>query len=338
MPAELEVTEFDLSPSRERDDVETPAAIVATHTTNPPVPVSLDTRGVTRQAKQRTFEFSRQLVREQLVARLLTSSRPDFAAKLAECHSRKTVKRCTNCNTISTFYNRCDLNYCPSCQPRLSRERAESIEWWTKLIKQPKHVVLTARNSATLTKNALQGYKSALKKLLRRSLAREWAGGCYSLEITNEGRGWHVHFHLLVDARWIDQAQLAKVWGALVGQDFAIVHVTDCRGQDYLREVTKYAVKGTDLAKWPPEEIVTYIAATRGVRTFGTFGTLFKRNAEFREWLQDLQHKDIACPCGCTKFQFISEEEWEWHEATSSLGAPPVRTPAPVPDAQLAFI
>ena len=313
-------TEWDFTPENQRQDIG--AA---------PSPVKLDTRGSTPHVVQKRFEFDRHLVRHQVIDRLLSAGAKDLAEPLQRCHTDRVIKRCTSCDTISTFWNRCDKSYCPSCQPRLSRERKESIEWWTHQITQPKHIVLTCRNSHTLTKDAILGYKGALRRLLHQKIARHWKGGCYSLEITNEGRGWHVHFHILTDARWVDQPALAQAWGKLVGQDFAIVHVQDCRGKDYLREVTKYAVKGTDLATWEPADVVTYIRAMSGVRAFGTWGTLFKRNAAFREWLHDLQRQVEPCPCGCTKFEIMSEDEWDWYCAAHGTHPPPAPAPAPAP-------
>jgi hypothetical protein len=130
--------------------------------------------------------------------------------------------------------------------------------------------------------------------------------------VTNEDRGWHLHLHALIDCRWIDQVELSTVWAKIVGQDIAIVHVSDCRDGQYLREVSKYAVKGTDLATWPSTTLGQYVKAFTGVRTFGTFGTLRNRKKAFKEW-QALNEADAAaCPCGCVHFKLFTEKEWEW--------------------------
>lgn len=200
---------------------------------------------------------------------------------------------------------------------RLSRERKTAVEWWTQSIKQPKHVVLTVRNADVLTKQYVQTIKSAFSRLRRTKFARNWTGGFYSVEVTNESRGWHVHIHALVDAKWIDARELSQQWAKAVGQEFAIVKVKDARGADYLAEVTKYAVKGNDLSRWSSPDIVAFIDAFDGVRTFGVFGTLYGKRTEFREFLDQLQRLRIRCDCGCERWRIMSDQEFEWNETVS---------------------
>jgi Replication protein len=210
---------------------------------------------------------------------------------------------------MSKFYNRCDRLWCPLCTPRLGRERKKSVEWWTQEITQPKHVVLTARNSADLTRETVRAFKAAFARLRRSKFAKNWRGGFYSLETTNEGRGWHLHLHALIDARYIDARQLAIEWARCIGQDFAIVKVKDARDRSYLQEVTKYVVKGSDLAKWTGQEIAMLVDSFTGVRTFGVFGTLYGKRTEFREWIDALQLQSRACQCGCRNFRLLTENE-----------------------------
>lgn len=278
--------------------------------------VKLETRGATSHAEQRLLWSKQTIFKSTIVAKLRSVKAHDLAEKLDDCHTKVTVAQCTGCRSVSKFYNRCELFYCPECQPRLARERKESVEWWTKTIPQPKHVVLTVRNVDTITKSYVQWFKACFSKLRRMKFARNWQGGFYRLEVTNEGRGWHLHLHALIDAKWIDSGQLAKKWGDIVGQDFAIVKVKDVREKSYLEEVTKYAVKGSELAGWQASDIRAFIEAFSGVRTFGVFGSLYGKRTEWREWLDSLQADGFRCKCGCDSFKFYDENEWEWHEAT----------------------
>jgi hypothetical protein len=122
------------------------------------------------------------------------------------------------------------------------------------------------------------------------------------MEITNESRGWHVHFHLLVDADWIDQQTLAVQWGKLVDQDYAIVKVKDCREVSYLQEVTKYAVKPAQLLEWPGNELCALIDSVKGTRMFGAFGSCFKDRSKVKQLLADVdatKPDNSKCPqCG----------------------------------------
>lgn len=279
-----------------------------------PAPIRLETTGVTSQSKQSEL-FNRQLLYKSSVeAKLREAGMLDAAETLAECHSRQSWAQCTNCSRVKTFWNRCDNFFCPACQPHLSRERADSIRFWTRYVKQPKHVVLTARNSATITFKQVKLFKLAITRLRRSKLARNWRGGCWSLEVTNEGRGWHLHAHLLVDSDWIDKPSLAVKWGQLVGQDFAIVDVADCREKDYLKEVTKYAVKGSELARWTPNDIAHFIHAFQKQRTFGVFGSLYGKRGDWKEWLAIECAERKRCECGCEQWRIYSETEWASRE------------------------
>jgi len=233
------------------------------------------------------------------------------------------------------FFNRCEQKFCPICAARLARERRETVEWWTKQIPQPKHVVLTTRNSETLSREKVRAFKAAFAKLRRQKFARNWLGGFYSLEVTNEGRGWHLHLHALINARFIPADVLAREWGKLVGQEFAIVKVKDCRDRSYLGEVTKYAVKGQQLAGWSGPDIATLFDAFERVNCFGTFGALFKLRAEFREHLDAIQSEPAACPCGCTTFRILDESSFEFEECRREIDAAPRPPPrcgvTPVP-------
>jgi hypothetical protein len=287
-------------------------------------PVKVQTKGVTPQKSQRELWAPQTIHRLSLAVKLRAAGHDEDADKLEHCHTQITVARCASCGTGRKFLNRCDLFFCPSCQPRLSFERRKSVEWWAERIDQPKHVVLTVRNTDTITKQHVVDLKEAFTRLRRSKLCRHWRGGFYSVEITNEGRGWHLHLHVLVDCKWIPADQLAIGWEKATRGAGYIVKVKDCRRADYLAEVTKYAVKGSQLAGWPAEDCAAFVTAFRGVRTFGVFGLLYKARHEWRAWLDSLQSEKSVCPCGSTHFVFESEGEYEWWTETHD---PPAQHP-----------
>lgn len=295
----------------------------------------LETRGVTSHRSQSVM-WEREIVfKESILAKLKGIGKAHLAGKMSECHSIETYKRCTGCRKLSKFFNRCELFFCPVCAPRLSRERKQAIEWWTKRVNQPKHLVLTVRNTSDLTQEYVKFLKTQLAKLRRSKVFKAVKGGFYSMEVTNEGRGWHVHFHLLIDAPWLCMPDVSEAWGRLNGQDFAIVKIKDCRGADYLKEVTKYAVKGSELASWKPQDIATFISTFDGVRFFGVFGSLYGKRTEWREWLRCIQDIKPVCTCGCDSWRLLSPEELLWEEETKGglTGQPPPK-PSQVPITQ----
>src|SRR5262249_49612364 len=157
--------------------------------------------------------------------------------------------------------------------------------------------------------------------------ANNWLGGLYSLEVTCEHKGWHLHAHLLVNAKWIDPRELSRQWAQIVGQDFAIVYVRDARQRDYLKEVCKYAVKGTELARWTPMQIATSLNALHGKRTFGVFGQLYGLRTKYADWLKVIAGDRRKCTCGCNQWKIYDEQSWQWRCLTYE----PVIAPRPPP-------
>lgn len=287
-----------------------------------------------KRAKQRGLGFDGQVLKETIIKKLVDADRYALAEPLIRCHTEATVKLCTGCYSPKVYYNRCENFYCPLCQKRLANDRRKSVEWWSSHVTQPKHVVLTARNTQTFTAETVRHFKAAWAKLRRRAVAKNWRGGFYSLEVTNEGRGWHLHLHALVDSNWIDSGRLAREWAECLGQDFAIVKVKDCRAGDYLRELCKYIVDGNQVAGWSAQDVVAYVEALKGQRTFGVFGVLYKLRKEHRAFLDEVQADKCTCECGCTSFRFFTESEWEWFECVngkpSKIGSAPKAPQVPV--------
>ena len=275
--------------------------------------IQLETTGVTSHLTQQDLISRTLIYKESIVAKLRTIGCTDLAEPLTNCHTEQSFAQCSDCKRVRTFWNRCENFWCPTCQPVLAHERYQSVEWWTKEISQPKHVILTVRNSATLTFAYVKLFKSWLTKLRRSKLAHNWRGGLWSIEVTNEGKGWHLHAHLLVDVAWIDPSELALKWGKLAGQDYAIVKVKDARNTNYLREVTKYTVKGSQLAAWSPQDIATFVYAFSGQRTFGVFGSLYGKRTQWRAWINSLKTTKGQCECGANHWDIFNAEDWRIH-------------------------
>lgn len=154
------------------------------------------------------------------------------------------------------------------------------------------------------------------------------------MEVTNEGRGWHLHAHLLIDAPFIPADELSRKWAQLLGQDVAIVKVQQVRGEKYLNEVTKYAVKGNDLARWSAQHVAEFVKAFTRQRTHGAFGTLYKMSLEWKRLLAQLREDAKQCECGCREVKIISFHQWELEGATT---IPPPDTECPTPQQEFSL-
>jgi hypothetical protein len=186
-------------------------------------------------------------------------------------------------------------------------QRKKVLQLWSSKVDQPKHLVLTERNWSVLTHSALRSFGQRLAKFRRGDYWRTVRGGCVSIEITNEGKGWHVHSHWLVDADWLDMPKISRAWGRLAGQQYAVCKVKDVRNADYLKEVCKYVCDGAAMAKWAPEHLHEFVTAIRGRRFFFAFGSLFKQGRAVRAALEANKPPGKICECGCEDFIYESE-------------------------------
>jgi len=227
----------------------------------------------------------------------------------ARCGNEEIYRTCKSCRKLEKFTYRCNIKWCPRCQFRITAQRQKVIELWGTKIRAPKHLVLTQKNFPVLTHGKIRQHTARLAKMRRRKIFRGVRGGCISVEITNEGNGWHLHSHWLIDSDWLDIREVAKTWGSLVGQEFAIVKIMDVRNKDYLQEVSKYVVEGSELAKWPAEQAHEFVRAVRGLRFFFSFGTMSSLAPALRRELAALRPPSPVCDCGCGEFFYEDEQQ-----------------------------
>jgi hypothetical protein len=294
---------------------------------------------VRAQIHQQLLWHSNTIHKNTVAAKLRSVGLGEVASRLEWCHSIFTVAQCTACGTVQKFPNRCDQFFCPECQPRLQSDRERAVKWWTREISQPKHVVLTCRNVFDFSPGHVDEFKKWFTNLRRSAFAKNWDGGFYRLEVSNRGNGFHLHLHALINARWIDQFQLSEKWKKITNGQGEIVKVKAVYGESYLKEVTKYVVKGAELAAWTPEQIAMFIAAFDGKRTFGVFGSLYGKRTQFAEWFKQIRDAKPPCKCGCTSLLFFSECEFLEKDLVAgptqqSIPPPPI----PHPEFQLAGI
>jgi hypothetical protein len=278
-----------------------------------------------KRTKDKLLVDLRRVESDSIAAKLREVGEYDLANKLEDCHSKRFVKICRHCRKETWFWNRCDRIYCPICAPKISWRRFQDLQWFASKAKQPKHVVLTHRNDDDISPKAIARHKKSLGKLRRSKFAEKWRGGCWAMEVTNEERGWHIHWHLLVDADWIDGHELGIRWRRVTDEHSHIVKVKDVRDKDYLHEVTRYAVKGSDLASWKPADIASFIQAITRQRTWGVFGSFFKMRNQWKKEMEEQKEEYNQCECGNDTFKFLDELDYESQLITGTLNPPPPR-------------
>ena len=222
----------------------------------------------------------------------------------SRCGQEDFTCTCCNCGSTKKLKYQCSLKWCPRCQWRRVEQRQRLLGLWVSKIHQPKHLVLTQRNFAVMTPSAIKSHRLALSKMRRTRCFEKVRGGCVSVEVTNEGRGWHLHSHWLLDVRWLDMPSVSRTWAKLISQEYAIVKVMDCRERSYLTEVTKYVCSGAEMAGWEADKIHEFVRAVKGRRFFFAFGSLFKEQSAIRRALNAEEKQPMMCECGCGKFHF----------------------------------
>ena len=297
-------------PSGEADVHEWDSWDTAAATPDVSCSVPLEKSGITAPKSQLEIWKRQTVFKNSIAAKLREVGMCELAAKLEYCHSEYTFATCGTCKAVRRFPNRCDLWLCPECAHHLQHRRAQQVEWWTKLVVQPKHVVLTIRNIWDLTSGHVREIKKYLGALRRRKFCRNWRGGFYRIECTLGRNGWHLHIHLLVDADWIDADELKVQWLSVTRGGGYIVKVRDCRDKSYLREVTKYVVKSSTLAKWDALTLQRFVLAFTGQRLFGVFGSLYSARTRFADFIAELKDRRRACDCDDPQVTYQTEEEF----------------------------
>jgi predicted nucleic acid-binding Zn-ribbon protein len=271
-------------------------------------------RAISRAAnnrRQKSLFDDNKLFKETIAGKLDGLLESNSYYNFLRCGADDLVRRCTKCGDTRNFSYQCSLKWCPSCNWKIAKRRREIISLWAQKIQQPKHLVLTQKNFPILTRSRLREFGVALARLRRTTVCEKITGGCVSWEITNEGSGWHLHAHCLVDVAWLNMKELSRVWGKQVGQKFAIVKITDAREGSYLSEICKYVVEGSELAKWPAEQILEFVNAIKGKRFFMSFGSLRKLAPMIRAEIEANKQPSPTCECGCESFKYsdsLSEE------------------------------
>ena len=272
--------------------------------------------------------------RFELLDRLVDEGAGDLAMKLETC-GQATSLTCTSCGDRHPIETRCKRRWCPTCSRKISFDRVVKYSRRLQALEWPLWVTLTIRNSDD--EKIVEQLKAGWQKFKRKKImTAHCKGGLWALEVTERGNGWHPHIHAMLDCKWLAhntpapsrydtasivadkisyaKAELAEEWGACVGQDWAIALAVRKRGTDAVRELLKYAVKGSDLldSLLPIAPIIRQIDSGRTISTFGSL-----RNGKLPPDADDDKPKLACTQCG-------AEGAWLPSEIGDRMFGPPV--------------
>lgn len=230
--------------------------------------------------------------RVALAARLEREGAQDLANKLHQCGLPASLT-CCNCGGRHSVETRCKRRWCPSCARSISVQRIRKYERRLQTLQWPLWFTGTIRNRDDL--GVVDDLKSAWSKFRRRSAFTDRTkGGLWAIEVTERGNGWHPHIHAMLDCKWLAhdtpapvrgdtqqivaekiayaRAELSSVWGECVGQEMGIALAVRKQGATAIRELLKYAVKGSDLLETtlPIADLIRSIDSGRTISTFGS--------------------------------------------------------------------
>lgn len=257
--------------------------------------------------------------REKLKARLDDEGADDLLEKLEKC-GRSMNLHCTNCGRIHPTETRCNLKWCPVCARKRATRLSLKYKKASALMAWPMHITLTRTNLSTISAEQIGALKKGFKDLRRQSAwTTNVLGGVKAVELTNTGKGWHPHLHVLCDCRWLSNQvrepmkwdsrttkarlcreaseELQQAWSRCIGQLMSSIKVRRCDGATAVSEVLKYAVKPGDLVT-SPDPIAEAIRAISAGRLVSAFGTLYNMRKELKEE----EKPSMPCPsCGVAK-------------------------------------
>jgi hypothetical protein len=252
-----------------------------------------------------------------------SSQTPDLALPAAapapaaeEAIGRRSAGRLARCGEYLLFRNYWTVDQvrlhaaefckqhliCPLCAiRRATKQTAAYLERFSIIMAEHPHlkpafVTYTVKNGPDLVER-MDHLRKGLRTLSerRRDIRKgkrgssEWgalAGAVGTLEVTNRGKGWHPHAHMLVLLdRYVDQKALSQEWKSITGDSF-VVGITRLDPEkppiEAFVEVFKYALKFSDLT---PAQIWHAARSLSGQRLLFSLGCF--RGVEVPEELTD---------------------------------------------------
>lgn len=196
--------------------------------------------------------------------------------RFAECGSGLWVGVCSESDEVKLQSNCCHDRWCVPCQATRAAILAEQIEL-ALYMKTARFITLTLKHSPTPLSDQLDRLYASFVRLRHRSFWKEHVdGGCAVCELKLGRDGlWHVHLHLLLEGKYLDQRTLSREWHGVTG-DSSIVDVRIVRdGAIGARYVSKYATKPACSEVYDDQdkldEMILALGGRRLVMTFGTW-------------------------------------------------------------------
>lgn len=196
--------------------------------------------------------------------------------RFEHCGSGCFVQHSKSTDRFRLSANFCHDRFCDRCSRARSRVIADNLR--RKIDgKDCVHLILTLRHSSKPLPTQLNRLVRCFRNLRERPLWKvNVRGGAYFFELkrARDGRHWHPHLHIVMQADYMPQAALSNLWLEVTG-DSDVVHIRRCAKDDAtFQYVAKYASKGCDASIYEqPEWLDEALTTLKGRRICSTFGT-----------------------------------------------------------------
>lgn len=162
-------------------------------------------------------------------------------------HSAFVCRSAADPSKLAIMANRCHDRWCTACGRERSYRIRAGLMRLLGSVKAARLITLTVRSSpGESLGSCLDRLHDSFGKLRKHKL---WAccvrGSCAIIEVkfNPERRSWHAHYHVVASGKFIQQAELSRVWAEITG-DSPIVDIRLVRSEEQLaRYLTKYLSK-----------------------------------------------------------------------------------------------
>lgn len=172
--------------------------------------------------------------------------------------------------------SRCHDRFCTHCANIRAWDIQRALHARTAKIQKPMLITLTLVSKPKETlRQKIDEMKKGFRALRSHPLWGEAvSGGACFLEVTRGkcGDRWHVHYHIVADAKYMDQRRLSDAWRSITKDSF-VVWIERPASGDGVGYSAKYAAKGLDLSICvTPDLVDEVVLAFKGERTAFCFG------------------------------------------------------------------
>ena len=260
-----------------------------------------------------------QLQREQIANRLWNEGLFEEAGRLRKCGSPLTLI-CTSCGRMHETQQHCNRRYCPPCARTRANTLCDRYGPVVENLKWPLFLTLTQPRSPD---DDAEYLLSRIRESVKRFRKLKWfgdkvAGGVGAIEVASgHSPGYHVHWHGILDCRWLSvttnppgrhlskdakraiyqraQKEIAHQWALACRVESAGIYLRRA-SPDTIREVLKYSVSPDALLD-RKNSLAELVAAMTGRHLVASWGSVRKLAKQLKDTATDSE-TGLPCECG----------------------------------------